>query len=604
MSGRGRNRKGRQGDPDPDIEDLQTQISDLREQLQESEAAMEEASEEASRNDSIVKDLRTRVDEASAAEIRAVAKHRDLEAELEEKNNQLQRMDRKAEASYRQASRRHDEMIQEHTRAMAQICSHREKEADRAAIAEVAYIDTKEHCRKLEAIIQANQHELDNQIKAVENRWRQVVLDTEQSMGQRAAKSDLEWLKRLEGYEKQLAVEMAKNSPQEAPGSMSPQYSQTGMSSFVRNMNQPNDPSVKVSQGALAGVTSSWHGYCPPRGPAEDAESISMKGISLDQEGGMLQPKSQAYNLPAMSCATQLSPMVASPALHEIVPSQNQGLSRRGAGSRDVPLPRQLLFNGKSKWESFASQFRRLSTSCGWDESENIFRLTSSLRDEAADYAFCQLGPEVSGTYDLLFGALESRFKERRSVSSYLSQLELRKLQPREEVSQFVADLRRLVVKGYPTADEATRESIVRHHFINGLGDPKASIHVGMTRPQTVEDAQDALEMYNSLQNEPGKPPRARTINISGEDDIPITKSHLLKLSEDLKREISGLKASFSKQKYPNNGKGAIQPRREMKDIECFGCHEMGHYSKYCPLKASQASGNSQPTVINTKSGN
>ena len=110
--------------------------------------------------------------------------------------------------------------------------------------------------------------------------------------------------------------------------------------------------------------------------------------------------------------------------------------------------------------------------------------------------------------------------------------------------------------------------------------------------------------MHNSLQNEPGKPPCARTINISGEDDIPITKSHLLKLSEDLKREISGLKASFSKPKYPNNGKGAIQPRREMKDIECFGCHEMGHYAKYCALKASQASGNSQPTVINAKSGN
>ena len=76
-----------------------------------------------------------------------------------------------------------------------------------------------------------------------------MVLDTEQSMGQRAAKSDLQCLKHLEGYEKQLALERAKNSPQEAPGSISPQHGQTGsMSSFVRNMNQPNDPSVKVSQ--------------------------------------------------------------------------------------------------------------------------------------------------------------------------------------------------------------------------------------------------------------------------------------------------------------------------------------------------------------------
>ena len=80
MSGRGRNRKG-----DPDIEDLQTQIRDLCEQLQESEAAMEEASEEASRNDSIIKELMKRVQ----LQFELWLKHRDLEAELEEKNNQL-----------------------------------------------------------------------------------------------------------------------------------------------------------------------------------------------------------------------------------------------------------------------------------------------------------------------------------------------------------------------------------------------------------------------------------------------------------------------------------------------------------------------------------
>jgi hypothetical protein len=471
-------------------------------------------------------------------------------------------------------------MSQEHSQVMIQLAAQGEKESNRPASAEGAYRDLKEHCRTLEAMIQANQQELNHQTMAVEDRWRQVVLDTEQAMGQRAALSDRDLRNRLDEAERMLAIERARN----------------------------------VSQGTLSGATTTQHGQQSQfgmspsnRGQTGDPETMSVHSFSLNQEGHYLGKNHHVMDYAQMFPQAGDSQMLrrvpstlhlehdyrANASQEVPLPRQQMEYVNRANASRDVPLPRQLLFNGKSKWESFICQFKMLSTSCGWNESEKLFRLSSSLRDDAADYAFCQLGSDVSGSYDLLLGALESRFKERKSVSSYLSQLEARKLQPKEDVSQYVADLRHLVVKGYRTADESTRESIVCHHFINGLGDPKASTHVGMTRPHSVEEAQDALEMYNSLQNDAIRPPRVRAVNISTDEDIPITKFHLMKLSEDLRKEISGLKASF-------RTKASSKPRRDLKDVECFGCHEMGHYSKFCPKKPSRLEGDSQPSSTNS----
>ena len=154
MGGRARNRRGRQADPESDVDVLQVQISDLRKQLQQTVDVVED-------KETIIQDLRDSLEETGAAEVRAVAKTRDLEAELDTMVKRVEHIEAQAEASRRQAAHRHDEMSQEHSRAMAQLAAQREKESNRAASAEGAYGDLKEHCRTLEAMIQANQLELD-----------------------------------------------------------------------------------------------------------------------------------------------------------------------------------------------------------------------------------------------------------------------------------------------------------------------------------------------------------------------------------------------------------------------------------------------------------
>ena len=75
-------------------------------------------------------------------------------------------------------------------------------------------------------------------------------------------------------------------------------------------------------------------------------------------------------------------------------------------------------------------------------------------------------------------------------------------MQAKEKLADYVADIKRLVIKGYPTADAQTREKINVRHFLKGLPDQQTAVSVGMREPATIDEARQILEMYNSLRDE------------------------------------------------------------------------------------------------------
>ena len=60
---------------------------------------------------------------------------------------------------------------------------------------------------------------------------------------------------------------------------------------------------------------------------------------------------------------------------------------------------------------------------------------------------------------------LRARFEEKRATATYLAQLKAQQLQPREDVSQYIADMKKLVASAYPSAGQEVRDTIVLQLF-------------------------------------------------------------------------------------------------------------------------------------------
>ena len=123
----------------------------------------------------------------------------------------------------------------------------------------------------------------------------------------------------------------------------------------------------------------------------------------------------------------------------------------------------------------------------------------SIFKGKAVEFVFQHLAPSTITDFDKLISVLESRFAERRTQNARLALPEAKKLSPKDNLTEYMADVRHLVMRGYSTADVDTRESIALRHFLKGLPDQQTTVAIGMTNPKMLEEARTAVENYTSL---------------------------------------------------------------------------------------------------------
>ena len=158
-----------------------------------------------------------------------------------------------------------------------------------------------------------------------------------------------------------------------------------------------------------------------------------------------------------------------------------------------------------------------------------------------------------------------------------------------------MSDIRKLVIRGYPTADNITRDTINVHHFIKGLLDQQAALHIGMRTSQTIEEASTILETYNSLKDEMKGGARIRevqTVKKSSSSAYMLQKKDFKFLAGISNLQLGKKIDILAKQIKESQDK---QPKRQqiqksfdkivVKDIVCYNCWKAGHILRYCTPK-------------------
>ena len=296
---------------------------------------------------------------------------------------------------------------------------------------------------------------------------------------------------------------------------------------------------------------------------------------------------------------------------HHAEESYNRGT--RAAPTRvTVSLPPQEHYDGQGRpWEGFIFSFRSLAEACKWDEREQRFRLLACLRGDAADFVFQQLSADVVNDLDKLIAALEGRFAARKTPTAFVSQLESRRLGPKETISDYAADIRRLTTFGYPTADAATMEMIATRHFLRGLGDNSMSMTIGMQEPKTLQEAREIAERYHHLREEAVRnTSRSGIRSVSSSEATSVTEEKLAtferRLMSNFETRISQLSEDIQTQLRQRNndsrqyqGQPRDRPRARSTPLRCYECQELGHIAKNCPHRRYYPR-NNMPQQFNT----
>lgn len=257
----------------------------------------------------------------------------------------------------------------------------------------------------------------------------------------------------------------------------------------------------------------------------------------------------------------------------------DEGVARR-------PMHKPSVYDGKTPWEAYSTQFEMLASLNHWTQAEKATYLAVSLRGSALT-VLTNLTEVQRGNYTTLTTALKNRYGTGHQTELNRAKLRGRFRQRDETLPALAEDVERLARLAYPDAPNSMITILAMEQFIDALQDDDTKLRIRQLRPATLQQAlETALEMESYyLAGRQRKsvrearlesPPRRQQQQHNGRGNFSESKV-LEKLQECMEvfQNCMGERGLS-----PRAGRFQSSRRNQ---LICWGCKQRGHFRWECP---------------------